>query len=77
MIGFWVCVFSCSTGFLLMWYDYKADKIDGSSKLITEEEKFKWSDILTFNRSFWYLCISCVMVYIGIFPFIQVVSDML
>ena len=45
--------------------------------MISEEEKFKWSDIKTFSRSFWYLCFSCVLIYIGIFPFIQVASDML
>jgi MFS family permease len=58
--------------------DRKADIYDGThGKLISEEEKFKFKDLKTFNRSFWLICFSCVLVYVAIFPYIQVVSDML
>ena len=55
-----------------MYLDWKSDHRDGqsNSKVLAEEDKFKFSDIKTFNKSFWLLCFSCVIVYIGIFPFI-------
>ena len=61
------------------WLDLKEDKIVGSQNkgALTEEDKFKFSDIKTFNKSFWLLSLSCVIVYVGIFPYIQVVSGML
>ena len=49
----------------------------GITKVVIEEEKFRWSDIKTFNKSFWIICLSCVLIYMAIFPFIQVASSML
>ena len=62
-----------------VYLDWKSDQRDGqsSSKVLAEEDKFKFSDIKTFNKSFWLLCFSCVIVYIGIFPFIQDASGIL
>jgi nitrate/nitrite transporter NarK len=45
--------------------------------MVSDEEQFRWSDLKTFNMSFWIICINCVMMYGGIFPFIQVASDLL
>lgn len=52
--------------------DKKADIADGNTNnvIMTEEDKFKFSDIKTFNKSFWLLCVSCVVVYMAILPFI-------
>jgi MFS family permease len=59
--------------------DKRADTVDHTerSKILSESDKFRWSDIKTFNKSFWAICVSCVLVYMAIFPFIQVASDML
>ena len=69
--------------------DKKADYEDSKSlgdggpsfatqqKVLNEEDKFRWSDIKTFNRSFWVICVSCVLIYMAIFPFIQVASKQL
>ena len=52
--------------------DKKSDKIDkvSNEKFLTEDEKFKFSDIKTFNLSFWIICGSCVLIYMAIFPFL-------
>ena len=79
LVGFFVCVFSFICAVFLTLLDRHADKVDkvGITKVVSEEEKFRWSDIKTFNRSFWIICVSCVLIYMAIFPFIQVASSML
>ena len=79
LIGFFVCIFSLICAFLLTAMDKLADKKDGvdDSKVTNDDEKFRWSDIKTFNKSFWIICASCVLTYTAIFPFIQFVSKML
>jgi MFS family permease len=79
LVGFFVCVFSELCAIFLIMLDKRADKVDRteSTKILSESDKFRWSDIKTFNRSFWAICVSCVLVYMAIFPFIQVASDML
>ena len=44
---------------------------------ISEEEKFKFSDLYSFNIQYWLLTISCAVTYMSIFTFIQNASDML
>ena len=79
LVGFFVCLFSLICAILLTILDRYADKVDKTAvtKVVSEEEKFRWSDIKTFNKSFWIICFSCVLIYMAIFPFIQYVSGML
>jgi hypothetical protein len=72
LVGLFVCVFSFICSIFLILLDRKADKVDkmANTSVITDEEKFRWSDIKTFNRSFWILCLSCVLLSIAIFPYI-------
>ena len=80
LIGFFICLFSLVCAILLVFLDRRADIMDGrtgSTKVLSEEDKFKFSDIKTFNKSFWLLCFSCVIVYMAIFPYIQVASGLL
>lgn len=79
LVGFFVCIFSFICAVFLVLLDRHADKVDkvGNTKVVSEEEKFRWSDIKTFNKSFWIICVSCVLIYMAIFPFIQVASSML
>jgi nitrate/nitrite transporter NarK len=72
LIGFFICVFSFVCAILLILMDKRADAVDGKGevKVLSEEDKFKFSDIKTFNKSFWLLCFSCVIVYMAIFPYI-------
>jgi uncharacterized membrane protein len=85
LVGFLVCIFSLICAFFLVFLDKKADTVDAKNmgkdgpsfstqKVQSEEDKFRWSDIKTFNSSFWVICVSCVLVYMAIFPFIQVAS---
>lgn len=56
--------------------DRHADKVDGDAgKMISEEDKFKISDIKSFNISFWIITGSCVFTYMAIFPFLMVSTD--
>lgn len=79
LVGFMVCLFSLACAIALVIMDKKADVHDGikDNKFLSEDEKFKFSDIKTFNLSFWLICASCVVTYCTIFPYIQVASDML
>lgn len=72
LVGFFVCIFSLICAVFLTLLDKVADKKDGVSttKVTNEDEKFRWSDIRTFNKSFWIICVSCVLTYTAIFPFI-------
>ena len=72
LVGFCVCLFSFACAIALTLMDKKADVYDGvkNNKFLSDEEKFKFSDIRTFNLSFWLICASCVITYCTIFPFI-------
>lgn len=82
LVGFFICVFSLVCAILLstlislkrilVYLDKRADTIDGNgtTKVLSEEDKFKFSDIKTFNKSFWLLCFSCVVIYMAIFPYL-------
>lgn len=56
----------------------KAEKSDPSSKVkLTEEEKFKFSDIAQFKLPFWFLTGSCIFTYMSVFPYYQLASKMI
>jgi MFS family permease len=59
-------------------YDKKFDKKNKIS-LITDEEKFHLSDILSLlkNRSFIYITLLCVTFYAAVFPFLAYAPDLL
>lgn len=71
LVGFIICIFSLICGICIIILDKYADKVDGAAgKMIAEEDKFKWSDLKTFNASFWIISGSCVFTYMAIFPFL-------
>ena len=74
-----MCIFSEICAIFLIMLDKRADTVDKTetTKVLSESDKFRWQDIKTFNKSFWAICLSCVLVYMAIFPFIQVASKML
>ena len=72
MFGFFVCVFSFANAIGIYILDNKAIKCDKQAKkaAITEEEKFKLSDIKNFRLPFWLLTGSCILTYMSVFPYI-------
>ena len=78
-IGFVICIFSLFNAFGLVWLDKKAEdqNPEGERAELADDEKFQWSDLYSFNASFWLLTGSCVITYMSVFPYIQVVSDLL
>lgn len=45
---------------------------------LTEDDKFKFKDLKQFNRlPFWLVTMSCVIIYMVIFPYVQYSADML
>lgn len=78
LVGFFVCVFSLIMAFLLVGIDIWAAKKDGVKVEISEDEKFKFSDLKKFNGlPFWLVTMSCVIIYMVIFPYVTFSSDML
>jgi MFS family permease len=79
MVGFLLCMFSLANAIGLVYLDKKAEEQDpeGERAQLAEDEKFQWSDIYSFNSSFWLLTGSCVVTYMSVFPYIQISSDLL
>jgi len=76
-LGFGVCCFSFLAAIGLVCVDSYADKRDGGKAQLSEDDKFKWSDIKGFKLPFWLISASCVFVYMSIFPYIIISQDML
>lgn len=74
-----VCGFGLLSAIGLTLLDKKADQVDGESAAgkISEDEKFRWRDLKKFGLAYWLIVFSCVLTYMAIFPFMQVVTDML
>lgn len=63
---------------LLVWIDAWAAKKDNVQAVLSEDDKFRFSDLKKFNTlPFWLVTASCVIIYMAIFPYIQFCSDML
>ena len=78
LIGFFICCFSLVMAFILVWIDAWAAKKDGVTATLSEDEKFKFKDLKEFNRlPFWLVTMSCVIIYMVIFPYVQFSPDML
>ena len=78
LVGFFICCFSLVMAFLLVWIDWWAAKKDDIKVEISEDEKFKLADLKEFNRlPFWLVTMSCVIIYMVIFVYVQFTPDML
>lgn len=78
-LGFLICIFSLFNAFGLAYIDKKAEDSNpnGGRAQISEEEKFKWSDIYSFSASYWLVTLSCLVTYMSIIPYLQNASDLL
>lgn len=70
LVGFIFCIFSLLSGIGIVYLDKKAEKNSEKKIIIRDDEKFKFSDLYSFNISFWILTGSCVLTYMSIFPYI-------
>lgn len=83
LFGFLICIFSLINAFGMVFLeriDKRRMKKVGAQSDIAEpeaEEPFKMSDLKNFRLPFWLLTISCVCTYMSIFPYIQIVSDLM
>ena len=79
LVGFMVCCFSLICAFVLVALDRFAEKKnpDAEKAVLAEDEKFKFSDIYQFKTPFWLLTGSCCATYMSVFPYIQVITDLL
>ena len=82
LVGFFVCCFSLVMAILLVWIDAWAAKKDRVDAAISDEDKFKISDLRQFaccreRLPFWLVTLSCVIIYMVIFPYVQYSADML
>ena len=65
-----------------IWYtfmDRKLEKSEGITDDITDEDKFKFKDILFIvgNKGFWLIALLCVLFYSGVFPFLYYATDLM
>jgi uncharacterized membrane protein (DUF485 family) len=78
-VGFLICLVSLANAFGLVYLDRKAEKKNpnGERAGVSEDEKFKFSDLSKLSSCYWLITANCVLTYMSVFPFIQNVSDML
>ena len=78
-VGLAICVSSIVCSFFLVWLDRKSDMVDKvqNERFLTEEDKFKLKDLKTFKLSLWLICASCVIIYTTVFPFMELVTEMM
>ena len=77
LVGFFICLFSLLMSFLMCWIDAWATKKDGVSVNLSNNDKFKFSDLKQLNHlPFWLLNFSFVISMV-IYPYIEFSSDML
>lgn len=80
-LGLWIgclfCIFSLICVVSINIIDKKKDKNLGiiSKKLLPESEKFKFKELKYFGCTFWYLCLNCLSVYIGVSCFNNIASN--
>lgn len=92
LIGLIICVFSLINAFGMVVLERMDKRIMKKAQPAVEEKKeaktaekkeaekeeaFQISDLKTFRLPFWLLTISCVATYMSIFPYIQIVSDLI
>lgn len=79
LVGGFICLFSLGNAIGLITLDKWAEKKNPNAEKATlsDEEKFKFSDLKRFRLAFWLLVGSCVVTYMSVFPYIQIVSDVL
>ena len=65
-----------------IWYTYMDRKLEVSEGIkdeLTEEDKFKMTDIwfIVKNKGFWLIALLCVLFYSGVFPFLYYATDLM
>ncbi|MCB1050370.1 MAG: MFS transporter [Acidobacteria bacterium] len=58
-----------STMVVFAWAYLICDRKKPAEMAAVESEKMNWSDVLSFDRSYWYLLVLCVLFYSAILPF--------
>ena len=79
LVGFFVCAYSFATTIGIIIMERVADKRDKSAgaQLVDDTERVSLSDIKSFNRFYWLITANCVIVYMGIFPFMNISNEYL
>jgi MFS family permease len=71
-LGFGICIVSWCMALLLACVDAYADRVEGKKGVqLTDEEKFHFRDLKTFERPYWLLVASCVLIYCVLFPYLS------
>ena len=76
-VGLGFCVFSFFCGIGIVVVDWYADKVDGVAAKLTDDDKFKCSDLKSFSLPYWLITFSCVVIYCCIFPYTWNTATML
>ena len=77
-VGFLICCFSLITAIVLVSIDAWAEKKDNTKVILSDDEKFKLSDLKEFKSlPFWLVTTSCVVIYMVVFVYIANGAEML
>ncbi len=60
---------TCAVGGLTYWFMESYAERNYELGEASETDKFVWSDLIKFDKSFWYIVILCVTFYSAVFPF--------
>lgn len=79
MVGAIICGASAVAAVFLVILDKKAEDLDpnGKKAQLSDEDKFQCSDLLSFKLPFWLLVLSCLVTYMSVFPYVQIVGGLL
>lgn len=79
MVGAVICGASAVAAFVLVILDKRAEQSNpnGDKAKLSDEDKFKFSDLLEFKVAFWLLVLSCLVTYMSVFPYVQTVGGLL
>ena len=77
LVGFFICIFCLLLAIILVLLDKYAEQKDNMKTQLDENEKFKWSDIVSFKTPFWLLCGCSVLEYMVIMVYVGNAENML
>lgn len=78
LVGFGICCLSLVTAIVLVLIDRWAEKKDNIKAELSEDDKFKWTDLYELKTlPFWLVTGSCVIIYMVIFVYIGNAAEML
>jgi nitrate/nitrite transporter NarK len=75
LIGDLACIFSLLCGMVLVYMDYRADKVEGGSEHDEASERVRWKDVKKLSKIYWMLTMNAMFTYGSLQGFTNVGND--